>query len=119
MEHFTFYNNTISPQVSCILENYIDNNIVTLLPWKLDLKSKIEIRTENIFAALNDCLYRNMYRFKYVLMVDVDEFIISKYNETLSDLVKFLDTKAHKKNIGAFNFKNAFFYLQWPDDTDR
>ena len=24
VEHFTFYNYTISPQVSCILENYID-----------------------------------------------------------------------------------------------
>ena len=119
VEHFTFYNNTVSPQVSCILENYIDNNIVTVLPWKLDLRSKIDIRTENIFAALNDCLYRNMYRFRYVLMVDVDEFIISRRDETLPDLVKRLEAKQLWMKKGGFNFKNAFFHLEFPDDPDR
>ena len=60
-----------------------------------------------------------MYRFKYVLMVDVDELIISKRNETLPDLVKRLDAKEPRKKDGGFNFRNVFFYLHWPDDPDR
>lgn len=35
---------------------------VDLLPWNLKMKSQKEIRTEGLFASLNDCLYRSMYR---------------------------------------------------------
>jgi hypothetical protein len=35
---------------------------VEILPWNLKMKSQTEIRTEGLFASLNDCLYRNMYR---------------------------------------------------------
>lgn len=35
---------------------------VNLLPWDLRMRSQKDIRTEGLFAALNDCLYRNMYR---------------------------------------------------------
>ena len=31
---------------------------MTVLPWRLDMTSQKEIRTEGLFAALNDCLYR-------------------------------------------------------------
>lgn len=35
---------------------------VDVLPWNLNMKSQKEIRTEGLFASLNDCLYRSMYR---------------------------------------------------------
>lgn len=35
---------------------------VDLLPWNLKMRSQKEIRTEGLFASLNDCLYRSMYR---------------------------------------------------------
>lgn len=89
--HFTFYNNTIGPKVNCILQHYKDGKIpnyftsdqtsgifkrnvteehltrnvnitVEVLPWNLKMKSQKEIRTEGLFASLNDCLYRSMYR---------------------------------------------------------
>ena len=47
-----------------------------LLPWNLDLISQKEIRTEGLFAALNDCLYRNMKTVQYLIMMDLDELII-------------------------------------------
>lgn len=36
---------------------------VDLLPWDLRMRSQKDIRTEGLFAALNDCLYRSMYRY--------------------------------------------------------
>lgn len=36
---------------------------VNVLPWDLRMRSQKEIRTEGLFAALNDCLYRSMYRW--------------------------------------------------------
>ena len=38
--------------------------------------SQKEIRTEGLFAALNDCLYRNMKTVQYLMMMDLDELII-------------------------------------------
>jgi hypothetical protein len=38
------------------------NVTVDILPWNLKMKSQKEIRTEGLFASLNDCLYRSMYR---------------------------------------------------------
>ena len=70
------YNDTVSPEVSCLLEHYTRTGVLELLPWRLDLASQKEIRTEGLFAALNDCLYRNMGRVQYLVMMDLDELII-------------------------------------------
>jgi Glycosyltransferase family 92 len=70
---------TASPLISQLDSNNIDGMLaetlttpasdswrppisVTLLPWNLKMRSQKEIRTEGLFASLNDCLYRSMYR---------------------------------------------------------
>lgn len=88
VQHFTFYNHTIGEQVACILKRYIAEGVVTVLPWKLNMASQKEIRTEGLFAALNDCLYRSMYKFSHVLLIDLDEFIMPRNNDTLPQLIK-------------------------------
>lgn len=116
VSHFTFYNHTIGPQVRCILKHYIERGLVTLLPWQLNMLSQKEIRTEGLFAALNDCLYRSMYRFSHILLIDLDEYIIPTHNHTYSQLLDYLSTKMSTKTTGSYSFQNAFFYLQWGDD---
>ncbi|KAI1303587.1 hypothetical protein HDE_02157 [Halotydeus destructor] len=117
--HFVFYNHTVGPDVGCLLRKYIDQSLVTLLPWKLDIPSQKEIRTEGLFAALNDCLYRTMYKFDYVLLVDLDEYVIP-HEPSLGDLRHLVARVASLNNndakSGAYSFQNAFYYLQWPDD---
>ncbi|UYV79705.1 hypothetical protein LAZ67_18000360 [Cordylochernes scorpioides] len=116
VNHFFFYNHTIGPQVSCILRWYMDQGLVTLLPWHLNIASQREIRTEGLFAALNDCLYRTMYRYQFVLMIDLDEYIIPHRNDSLPIMLDQLLRK-NPSRTGAFSFQNSFFYLQWPDDS--
>ncbi|KAL1494409.1 hypothetical protein ABEB36_010012 [Hypothenemus hampei] len=116
VDHFTFYNHTIGPQVSCILDHYRSEGIITLLPWKLPMLSQKEIRTEGLFAALNDCLYRSMYRYSHALLVDLDEYIIPNYNTSLPQLINYLNHRLNTRTTGSFSFQNAFFYLQWDDD---
>ena len=119
VKHITLYNHTIGPEVDCILKNYIANGVVQTLSWKLNIESQKEIRTESLFAALNDCLYRYMYQYRYILMIDLDEYIVPHSNASLPDLIAFLKTKADEKKVGAISFQNSFFYLQWPDDPNR
>lgn len=117
VNHFVLYNHTVGPEVGCILKKYEAEGIVTVLPWQLDIVSQKEIRTEGLFAALNDCLYRTMYRFKYVLMIDLDEYIVPHKNTSLKVLMAHLGRNSkNAERTGAYSFQNAFFYLQWPDD---
>lgn len=117
--HFTFYNHTIGPEVDCVLRDYARRGIVTLLPWQhLEMVSQKEIRTEGLFAAINDCLYRNMYRYRYVLMIDIDEFIVPHRNATLTDVMRESLRRIDTSKAGSFSFMNSFYYLQWPDDSN-
>ncbi|XP_055637945.1 uncharacterized protein LOC129776374 isoform X2 [Toxorhynchites rutilus septentrionalis] len=167
VSHFTFYNHTIGPKASCILQHYISGDLpplitpfsatnrgqpsrttgtgqtdsndvdmamtptklndntsyqkpkitVNILPWNLRMRSQKEIRTEGLFASLNDCLYRSMYRYSHVALIDLDEFIIPHHNDTLIDLINWLSKRINSRNTGAYSFQNAFFYLQFADDS--
>ncbi|KAG7189458.1 hypothetical protein KM043_017154 [Ampulex compressa] len=115
--HVTLYNDTIGSEASCALKYYEAKGIVTILPWHhLDMISQREIRTEALFAALNDCLYRSMYKYEYVALVDLDEFIIPRHNDTIIELIRWMGSRINTKSTGAYSFQNAFFYLQWADD---
>lgn len=82
VSHFTLYNDTMSDEVSCVLDRYSSSKSIRLsvLEWKLNVASQTEIRTEGLFAALNDCLYRNMLRVQYLALIDFDELIVPKHN---------------------------------------
>ena len=87
--HVTLYNDTLGSEAGCALKYYQAKGLVTLLPWHhLDMISQLEIRTEGLFAALNDCLYRSMYAYDYLALLDLDEFIIPRYNDTILDLIR-------------------------------
>uniref|UniRef100_T1J425 Glycosyltransferase family 92 protein n=1 Tax=Strigamia maritima TaxID=126957 RepID=T1J425_STRMM len=117
VEHFTLYNHTIGKDAACVLRQYQDEKVVSLLPWQLDMESQKEIRTEGLFAALNDCLYRNMYQYRYLLMIDLDEYIVPHRNDSLRQMVAHLMQRVDPKKVGSFSFMNSFFYLQWPNDS--
>lgn len=115
--HVTLYNDTVGAETGCALKYYEAKGLVTVLPWHhLDMISQREIRTEGLFAALNDCLYRSMYKYQYVALVDLDEFIIPRHNDTIIDLIRWMSSRINTKSHGAYSFQNAFFYLQWADD---
>ncbi|XP_043263633.1 uncharacterized protein LOC122403902 isoform X1 [Colletes gigas] len=115
--HVTLYNDTVGAEAGCALKYYEAKGLVTVLPWHhLDIISQRDIRTEGLFAALNDCLYRSMYKYEYVALIDLDEFIIPTHNDTIIDLIRWMNSRINTKSTGAYSFQNAFFYLQWADD---
>ena len=121
---FTLYNDTVGSQVNCLLEDYIKQGVLEVKPWRLNMESQKEIRTEGLFAALNDCLYRNMNSFKYLMLIDFDEFIIPHQNNTLIDMILNINSQplvqagktVNPLLTSSYSFQNSFFYLQWPND---
>ncbi|XP_073514022.1 uncharacterized protein [Phyllobates terribilis] len=84
----TIYNTSCSPAVDKVLRYYSQQGIVEVIQWPIDqhLLTSSEWRyaaglTSQLgyfgqTATLNDCIYRNMYRSRYVLLNDMDEIII-------------------------------------------
>jgi Glycosyltransferase family 92 len=105
----------MSTNLACVLDDYVSQGLVTILDWNgVPLVSQKEIRTENMFASLNDCLYRGMHKHKYLAFLDFDEYMMPKKHDSLTDLLQ--DLEGQEANFSMVMFRNAFFYLQWPDD---
>ena len=61
-------------QVDAVLRHYLAGGggggvRVSVLEWRLPVRSQMKIRTEAQFTALNDCNFRLMNRVKYAAMV--------------------------------------------------
>ena len=59
-------------QVDAVLRHYLAGGAgarVSVLEWRLPVRSQMKIRTEAQFTALNDCNFRLMNRVKYAAMV--------------------------------------------------
>lgn len=112
---FTFYNHTVGSAVDVLLQSYMKNNLVDLLQWQLPVVSQKQIRTEGMFAAFNDCLYRNMAKYKFVFMVDTDEYIVPQNPQDVN-VLDILKRMSPKLEHASYCFCNTFFYRQFEDD---
>ena len=122
---FIFYNLTMSHEIDCILDFYkTKDNSVTILQWDLLKKDPhLDLHDTGGLAARNDCLYRSMNDFKYLMMTDLDEFIVPRQHENIVNMIDYLNTinpnaevKFMSRNLStitSYNFKNAFFYLHY------
>lgn len=90
-ERFIFYNHTMGSKTEAVVKHYMEKGIVSLLPWSLPVKTKKKVRTEGLFAALNDCNLRSVNRFTFSVMIDLDEFLIPRKHDSLLDLLDSYD----------------------------
>lgn len=106
--HFVFYNKSIGESVSKVLHHYANERLVSLLPWNLPLRSQRHIRTEGLFAALNDCSYRAMHRFQYAALVDLDEFLIPRKHLNLTRLMAEIDPQPRTLPPTKYRIKSKY-----------
>ncbi|XP_059489253.1 uncharacterized protein LOC132204648 [Neocloeon triangulifer] len=70
------------------------------------------LQYKNDGIQLTDCLYRNLYKFKYVTALDIDEVIVPMKNENWHDLVYEVAVPRaamQHKSFDAFVTRNTYF----------
>jgi len=119
------YNLEVHPNVTKVLDHYVKQGIVDLTPISLPgyqpnlpglqhlyLKSKLNNKRQNELIPYNDCLYRNMYRYDYVALLDIDEVIMplnhSNWEEMMEEVVK-QSLKIKNETRASYNFRNVYF----------
>ncbi|ELU14601.1 hypothetical protein CAPTEDRAFT_211036 [Capitella teleta] len=63
--------------------------------------------------VINDCLYRNMHRYRYLAVIDFDEFIIPRNHGNLLEALQGIEKKSGGSQP-AIMFRNAYFFLDFP-----
>ena len=133
---FIVYNESMSENVSCVLEYYKESkNSVSIRTWdslrKLQISTNM-IKNRGVLASLNDCFYRHMNSYQYLFSIDLDEYIIPHMHETIPEMlqylnsadIKYMDRHWRQKELmrkrpnrpnqnitTTYSFLNSFFYL--------
>jgi hypothetical protein len=92
VEHFYLYNNESSDETLNILQPYIENGLVEVIPWENN-PTHWDPRGTNFdgyqIKAFNDCIQRSIGRTKWLAILDIDEYIVPvlKDGEFLTSLL--------------------------------
>ncbi|XP_069465185.1 uncharacterized protein [Ambystoma mexicanum] len=112
------YKSDCSPWMERVLQHYISDGTVEVIPWTIASHLKVSKRWHHDMspadigyygqlAALNDCIYRNMYRSKYLLLHDIDEIVLPIRHRDWKSMMADFETQG--TNIGVFMFENYVF----------
>ncbi|XP_076013564.1 glycosyltransferase family 92 protein F13G3.3-like [Genypterus blacodes] len=111
-------NTSCGPELDRLLRGYSQEGFVEIVPWPIDHHLKPshgwsfsehggELHYFGQLTMLNECIYRNMERSRYVLLNDIDEIIMPYKHNNLMSLMDKLQPQ-HPKT-GVFLIENRFF----------
>ncbi len=109
-----FYNSSLQQAESKMLEYYQSEGLVEVYQFPpLALPETQYDATLRQVLALNHCLYRNMHRFKYIIPIDTDEFIMPRATRTLSSLIREINRaysiESETDSVHSYKFRNVNF----------
>jgi len=71
-------------------------------------------------ASLNDCMMRNVYRYRYAVVIDFDEVIVPRFHDDYAQMVAHINRKFRLKNPPyTYTFSNTYFFLSYKQDTTQ
>ncbi|XP_055389134.1 uncharacterized protein LOC129618425 [Condylostylus longicornis] len=121
-----FYQLQIHPNISKVLEYYERKGIVQVTPITLPggqpnvpgfqhlyLQKKSFHKRQNEVIPYNDCFYKNIYRYNYIGLLDIDEVIMPLYYQNWLELMNNEVLPKAKKirpsGYSSYNFRNVYF----------
>ncbi|XP_064210445.1 glycosyltransferase family 92 protein F13G3.3-like [Anguilla rostrata] len=118
IQRVVIYNTSCGPDLEKVLHYYSEEGILEIVQWPID-QFLIPSRGWNFkehggdihyygqLTTLNECIYRNMYKSRYVLLNDIDEIIMPYQHANLHLLLE--DLQQEHPNVGVFIIENHIF----------
>ncbi|XP_013391225.1 uncharacterized protein LOC106159479 isoform X1 [Lingula anatina] len=71
--------------------------------------------------VLNDCMYKNMYRYGKIVITDLDEMIVPRGNMmTYSELIDAIEKETKPRHPHRmYNFRNVYYFSELPQNTSE
>lgn len=101
----TVYVQQITPSVRKALRDYEREGVLEVVEWRLSQRDAANSHYYAESVITTDCLYRNMYKVKYLVFTDVDEIIVPQKHGNWSEMIRAID----QKNISTFLFSHTAF----------
>ena len=117
----TIYNDSISTDTLIVLRYYAETGFVDLRQAPNCMPDSGETSYfMNMSPVINDCMYRNMYRYKKVICVDFDEVIVPRIRDNyraMIDYVDYIQPRSHP--FKSYMFRNTYFWLDFTPISER
>uniref|UniRef100_A0A3B3QSD8 Glycosyltransferase family 92 protein n=1 Tax=Paramormyrops kingsleyae TaxID=1676925 RepID=A0A3B3QSD8_9TELE len=128
IQKVVIYNTSCGPDLDKVLHYYREEGTLEIHQWPIDQflnpskgwnfeEHKGDLHYYGQLTTLNDCIYRNMYRSKYLLLNDIDEIIMPYKHATLELLLE--DLQRQNPTVGVFLIENHIFPKTIFDDMGR
>ncbi|XP_012288579.1 uncharacterized protein LOC105704158 [Orussus abietinus] len=120
-----FYELQVHPNISKVLRHYRRLGKVEVTPLTLPggqpnvpafqhmyLTKKTNHKRQNELIPYNDCLYKHMYEYEYIALLDVDEVIMPVRDRTWRQLMDRVVPKAlaiRNETRASYNVRNVYF----------
>lgn len=117
-----FYQLQVHPNIAKVLDYYKSLGRIHVTPMtlcgeqpNLPILQHAYLENYNIHQSFseivpnNDCFYTNIYSYKYVALLDVDEFILPVRDSNWTTLMKRVIRKAGEDQYASYNARNVYF----------
>lgn len=120
-----FYELQVHPNITKVLKHYSERGKVQVMPLTLPggqpnipgfqhlyLTKKVNHKRQNELIPYNDCLYKNLYSYEYIALLDIDEVIMPVKTNSWQELMKVVLPKAlaiKNETRASYNVRNVYF----------
>ncbi|KAJ8414616.1 hypothetical protein AAFF_G00038180 [Aldrovandia affinis] len=122
------YKTDCSQDMEEVLRYYTGIGLLEIVPWPIDKHIKVssswiasespgDLHYYGQIPALNDCIYRNMYRTKYLFLNDPDEIILPLRNVTWHEFLRTLEEQ-YSSDV-SFYFENNVFPIEELEESGK
>ncbi|XP_075628230.1 uncharacterized protein LOC104635424 [Balearica regulorum gibbericeps] len=118
VQKVVIYKNNCSHLMEKVLKFYVEEGTVEVIPWPINSHLRVSSKWQFMqdgthigyygqITALNDCIYRNMQKSKFVVLNDVDEIILPRKHPDWKTMMHNLQEQ--NPGTGVFLFENHIF----------
>ncbi len=113
VSEIVIYNNNLTETILRVFDYYVRQGVVDLheAPDCMDINGELTTLL-NMSPTLNDCMYRNMYRFNKIIVVDFDEIIVPRQHASYQLMLDAIDDKQPQQHpYKSYMFTNVYLFL--------